>query len=176
MAIGATIYRVHLNIADMDRHYYEEHTLTMAKHPSETDLRLMVRLIAFVRHANEALEFTKGISQEDEPDLWQKSLSDDIDLWIDIGQPDEKRVKKACGRSKEVFIYIYQEGPGSAWFKLLEKKFKRFSNLRIVYLKIEGEIEALVSRSMDLQCNISDGEIDLIKDDNSVHVNCIDWK
>ena len=92
MAAKATIYKALLNIANMDSHYYAEHNLTMAKHPSETDLRLMVRLVAFILNADEDLEFCKGISQEDEPDLWQKSLGGEITLWIDLGQPDEKRI------------------------------------------------------------------------------------
>ena len=88
MAANATIYKASLNIADMDRNYYEEHNFTLAKHPSETDLRLMVKLVAFMLNADEQLLFTKGISQDDEPDLWQKALNGDIKLWIDLGQPD----------------------------------------------------------------------------------------
>ena len=110
MAANATIYKAHLNIANMDIHYYGEHNCTLAKHPSENDLRLLVRVIAFILNANEDLSFCKGISEDDEPDLWQKSLSGDIELWIDLGQPDEKRIKKACGRSDRVIIYTYQEG------------------------------------------------------------------
>ena len=95
MAVGSTIYKCNLNIANMDRHYYDEQSLTLAKHPSETDLRVMIRLIAYVLNADEALEFTRGISDDEAPDLWQKSLTGDIELWIDIGQPEEKRIKKA---------------------------------------------------------------------------------
>ena len=114
MATKATIYKALLNIANMDSHYYAEHNLTMAKHPSETDLRLMVRLITFILNADEDLAFTKGISHEDEPDLWKKSLGGDIELWIELGQPDEKCIKKACGRSDQVIIYTYQEGMATA--------------------------------------------------------------
>ncbi len=170
MATKATIYKVVLNIANMDIHYYDEHNLTLAKHPSENDLRLMVRLIAFTLNANEDLVFCKGISQEDEPDLWQKSLSGDIDLWIDLGQPDEKRIKKACGRSKNVIIYTYQEGMSSAWFSQMEKNLKRFNNLKVIFINIDGDIEKIVDRSMHLQANISDMELTLINDDQSVLV------
>ena len=85
MAQKATIYKVELSIADMDRHYYETHNLTVAKHPSETDERLMVRLLAFALNAHEKLEFTRGLSSDDEPDIWQKSLSGELELWVDIG-------------------------------------------------------------------------------------------
>jgi uncharacterized protein YaeQ len=176
MAAKATIYKALLNIADMDRHYYAEHNLTLAQHPSENDLRLMVRLTAFVLNANETLMFCKGISQDDEPDLWQKSLSGDIELWIDLGQPDEKRIKKACGRSEKVIIYTFQEGMATAWFKQIENSLKRFNNLQVFYLKMDGDIESLTKRSMDLQCNISDNELTLIDNENSVLITQEMWK
>ena len=87
MAQKATIYKVELSVSDMDRHYYETHKLTVAKHPSETDERLMVRLIAFALNAREQLEFSRGLSTDDEPDLWEKSLSGEIDLWVTLGLP-----------------------------------------------------------------------------------------
>jgi len=168
MAIKATIHKAQLNIADMDIHYYGEHSLTLAKHPSENDLRLMVRVIAFVLNAHEDLGFTKGISQDDEPDLWQKDMGGDIELWIDLGQPDERRIKKACGRSKKVIIYTYQEGSASAWWNQMKKTLHRFKNLSIVNLKIDGDVEALVQRAIKLQCNMMDGELTLIDDKKSV--------
>ena len=176
MAVGATIYKCNLNIANMDIHYYAEHSLTMAKHPSESDLRLMIRLITFALNASEALEFTKGISQDDEPDVWAKDLSGDIDLWIDIGQPDEKRIRKACGRSEKVIIYNYLEGSALSWWKQAEKTLGRFKNLSVVFLKIDGDLEALAQRGMQLQCNISDGELTLIADENSVVIQPEVWK
>jgi len=176
MAIGTTIYKCNLNIANMDTHYYNEHTLTMAKHPSESDLRLMIRLLSFALNANENLVFTKGISQDDEPDLWAKNLSGDIELWIDIGQPEEKRIRKASGRSDTVKIYIYQEGNGQAWLKQNSKVLKRFKNLSVIYLDVEGDLEALCERTMNLQCNISDGELTLINADDSVLVRSVIWK
>lgn len=175
MAANATIYKALLNIANMDIHYYQEHNLTLAKHPSENDLRLMIRLIAFTLNANEDLEFCKGISQDDEPDLWQKSLAGDIELWIDLGQPDEKRIKKACGRSKKVIVYLFQEGMASSWFKQVEKSLKRFKNLEVVYLNIEGDILDFVKRSMSLQANISDAELSLIEGDNTVEITRDVW-
>ncbi len=175
MATKATIYKALLNIANMDSHYYAEHNLTMAKHPSETDLRLMVRLVAFILNADEGLEFTKGISQDDEPDLWKKSLGGDIELWIDLGQPDEKRIKKACGRSEQVIIYTYQEGMATAWWKSIETSLIRFSNLKVVHLDMDGDIEVLAKRAMNLQANISDGELTLIDEEHSVVIREKNW-
>jgi len=175
MATKATIYKALLNIANMDSHYYAEHNLTIAKHPSETDLRLMVRLIAFILNADEELVFCKGISQEDEPDLWKKSLGGDIELWIDLGQPDEKRIKKACGRSEKVIIYTYQEGMAMSWWKSIETSLTRFSNLQVIHLEMAGDIEMLTKRTMPLQANISDGELTLMEEDKSVIVKENIW-
>jgi len=176
MAKGATIYKASLNIANMDTHYYAEHELTIAKHPSETDLRLMVRIISFVFNASEDLSFTKGIDQDDEPDIWEKRLDGEIKLWIDLGQPDEKRIRKACGRSDEVMIVTYQDGAARSWWKQEENKLKRFKNLGVLHLNIKGDIEALVQRSMKLQCNISDGELSMLLDEKSVEVTQEIWK
>lgn len=163
MATKATIYKALLNIANMDTNYYNEHNLTLALHPSETELRLMARVVAFILNANEDLAFCKGISEDDEPDIWEKDLDGSIKLWIDLGQPDEKRIKKACGRSEKVIIYTYQENMASPWFKQLENNINRFRNLSIIHLNIqEEEIEELAKRSMVLQCNISDEELTLI--------------
>ena len=96
MALGSTIFKATVQIADLNRHYYADHQLTLARHPSETDERLMIRLLSFLLHVDERLKFTKGLCADDEPDLWQHSLSGDIELWIDVGLPDERRVRKAC--------------------------------------------------------------------------------
>ena len=176
MAKGATIYKASLNIANMDTHYYAEHELTIAKHPSETDLRLMVRIISFVFNASEDLSFTKGIDQDDEPDIWEKRLDGEIKLWIDLGQPDEKRIRKACGRSDEVMIVTYQDGAARSWWKQEENKLKRFKNLGVLHLNIKGDIEVLVQRSMKLPCNISDGELSMLLDEKSVEVTQEIWK
>ncbi len=176
MAANATIYKANINIANMDTNYYAEHNLTLAKHPSENNLRLMARLLAFVFNADKDLVFCKGISQDDEPDLWQKDLSGDILLWIDLGQPDEKRIKKACGRSKKVVIYVYQEGIATPWFKQNKKLLNRFKNLSIIYLNIDGNIQELSERSMSLQANISDGELNLISEEKSIIITEAIWK
>lgn len=97
MAIKSTIYKIDLQVSDMDRNYYQQHNLTIAKHPSETDERVMVRLIGFAMYANEALIFGKGLSDDEEPDLWQKDLTGAIELWMDVGLPTEKIFAKQQG-------------------------------------------------------------------------------
>lgn len=176
MAANATIHRASLNIANMDSNYYNEHNFTLAKHPSENEYRLMVRLVAFVLNANDDLVFCKGIAQDDEPDLWQKALDGDIKLWIDLGQPDEKRIKKACGRSDKVIIYTYQEGSASAWWKQTQKVIKRFKNLSVINLNIEGDIQSLAKKAITLQCNISDAELTLLDDEINVGITEDIWQ
>lgn len=158
MAISSTINKVSLNVANMDTHYYADHELTVAQHPSETDFRFMVRIIAFVLNADEQLTFTKGLCSDEEPELWQKSLTGDIELWVDLGQPDEKRLRKACGRAAKVIVYTYHERKASVWWQQQQQKLARFANLTVQRIDAEG-VEVLVKRNMQLQCSIQDGEV-----------------
>ncbi|MBE0575084.1 MAG: YaeQ family protein [Desulfuromonadales bacterium] len=160
MAQSATIFKAHLQISDMDRHYYDEHQLTLARHPSETDERMMVRLLAFALHANDHLSFTKGLCDDDEPALWQKSFSDEIELWIDVGLPDERRLRKACSRATQVCLYIYGGRNAELWWQRNIDKLRRFTNLSVIEIPEVAcnALATLVQRSMQLQCTIQDGE------------------
>ncbi len=160
MALKATIYKADLQIADMDRNYYTTHPLTMARHPSETDERMMIRLMAFAIHADESLSFTKGLFDVDEPDLWQKDLTGAIQLWIEVGQPDEKRLMKACGRSEQVIVYCYS-ATSHIWYKQIANKVERAKNLTIINIDSDASarLEKLAQRTMQLQCTIQDGQI-----------------
>ncbi len=169
MALSASIHKVSLNIADMDRQYYQEHELTVAMHPSETEFRLLVRIIAFALNAHEHLVFTKGLAVDGEPELWQKTLSDEIEVWIDFGQVDEKRIRKACGRSKQVCIYTYQARKSSIWWEQNRQKLSRHANLSVFSIDAEG-VEALLDRHMKLQCIIDDGAMSLSDETNSISV------
>lgn len=160
MALKATIFKADLQIADMDRHYYGDHALTIARHPSETDERMMVRLLAFALHAHEALQFGKGLSTEDEPDLWQKDLTGAIELWVEVGQPDDKRVLKACGRAAQVAVYSYGS-VSKVWWAQTATKLERAKNLSVVQLPppVTIELAALAQRTMRLQCTVQDGQV-----------------
>ncbi len=160
MALKATIYKADLQIADMDRHYYQDHGLTIARHPSETDERMMVRLLAFAVHADPSLAFTKGLFDTDEPDIWLKDLTGAIDLWVEVGQPDEKRLMKACSRAERVFVYSYSAA-SQIWFKGIVNKLDRAKKLTIVNIPAEtsAALSKLAQRSMQLQCTIQDGQV-----------------
>ena len=173
MALSSTIFKASLQISDMDRHYYDDHQLTLARHPSETDERMMVRLLAFVLHADELLSFTKGLCADEEPALWQKSLSDEIELWIDVGLPDERRLRKACSRSSQVCLYLYGGRNADLWWQRNASKLNRFSNLSVFEISELAcqELTTLVQRSMKLQCTIQDGEVWLNCGDQTVNVS-----
>lgn len=172
MALKATIFKSELQIADMDRHYYQDHSLTIARHPSETDERMMMRILAFILHANEALTFAKGLSADDEPDLWQKDLTGAIALWIEVGQPDEKRILKACGRSEKVFIYSYG-GNSSIWWSQINSRVDRAKNLTIINLQPATSLALakLAQRNMQLQCTIQDGQVWITANGETVQVD-----
>tara|TARA_R110001599_G_scaffold64023_3_gene178986 strand:- start:613132 stop:613686 length:555 start_codon:yes stop_codon:yes gene_type:complete len=160
MALKSTIFKAELQIADMDRHYYDAPVLTIARHPSETDERMMVRLLAFALHASETLAFTKGLSADDEPDLWQKDLTGAIDLWIEVGQPDERRLLKACGRSNQVIVYSYSSN-SHIWWRQIASKVERAKNLCVINVSAETsqQLATLAQRNMQLQCTIQDAQI-----------------
>jgi uncharacterized protein YaeQ len=172
MAIKATIFKVNLQIADMERHYYQDHALTLARHPSETDERLMVRLLAFALHAHEYLEFGQGMTNDEEADLWRKDLTGSIELWIDVGIPDEKLIRKACGRSNQVVVYCYGGRVADMWFAQNSAQFERQKNLTIINLPTESTkaLAKLAQRNMNLQCTIQDGQVWLGDGDASVQV------
>lgn len=178
MALKSTIYKAELQISDMDRHYYQSHGLTIAQHPSETNERMMLRVLAFALYAHENLQFTKGLSAEDEPDIWQKNLRDEIELWIDLGQPDEKRIRKACGRAEQVVLLTYGGSTADIWWKKTGDKLARFDNLTVINIVMsESEaLQTLVERTMQLQCTIDNGQIWLSMADKSVEVNPVFWK
>ena len=161
MALKATIFKADLQIADMDRRYYGDHTLTIARHPSETDERMMVRLLAFALHADEALSFGRGLSSDDEPDVWQKDLTGAIEIWIDVGLPDEKRIRRACGRALRVFVYSYGGRGAELWWDLANARLSQVENLSVFSLPVASTqaLAKLALRNMQLQFTIQEGQI-----------------
>jgi uncharacterized protein YaeQ len=161
MALRATIYRADLTVSDLDRHVYGVHALTLARHPSETEERLMVRLLAFALHADEALAFGPGLSTEDEPDLIRRDDTGVIDLWIDVGLPDEKAVRKACGRARQVVVLAYGARKVDSWWQENAAGFARNGNLTVLALSGEETeaLQALAARAMTLTCTVQDGHV-----------------
>ncbi|MBT3040001.1 MAG: YaeQ family protein [Candidatus Thiodiazotropha sp. (ex Ctena orbiculata)] len=177
MALKATVFKAEVQVSDMERGYYQTYNLTLARHPSETDERLMVRLLAFTLNADAALCFTKGLSTDDEPDLWRKSLSDEIESWIELGQLDEKRLRRACGLAKQVIVYLYAEKSANVWWSQQQDMVRRFSNLRIAMLAVVGDtrLESLAQRNMSLHATVQDNQVWLSDDQRTVTIDVQEW-
>lgn len=172
MALKSTIFKAELQVSDLDRHYYAAHALTLARHPSETDERMMVRLLAFALFAEEYLAFGKGLSAEDEPDLWKKDLTGAVDLWIEVGLPDEREIRKACGKAQRVVVLCYGGRGADLWWGQNRDKLERLRNLLVMNLSpaTSQGLAALAQRNMSLQCTVQDGQAWLTDGERTVHV------
>lgn len=163
MALKSTVYKVQLALADMDRHLYADHGMTLALHPSETEERMMVRLLAFAlqvpRDGDDGeLRFSRGLSDADEPALWRHALDGSLRHWVEVGLPDERRLARACGRADRVSVYAY--GPSvSVWWAAIRNKLTRLRGLEVWQITAEHSmaLTALAQRSMQLQCSVQDG-------------------
>lgn len=177
MALKATIYKAELQIADMDRHYYADHALTIARHPSETDERMMVRLVVFALLASDSLTFTKGLSDADEPDLWQKDLTGHIEKWVDLGQPDEKRMARAAGRADSALVVAHAGKTADIWWQGVQNKVARLDKLE-VWTLADGTataLAALAERSMRLQFTRQDDQLWVGSSTKAVDPVLVEW-
>jgi uncharacterized protein YaeQ len=161
MALSATIFKIALNIADLDRGYYADHALVVARHPSETSERMMVRVLAFALHASEFLEFGRGISTDDEPTLWDKDLTGQIKLWIDVGLPDERLTRRACGRADEVIVYAYGGRGADMWWNANAKLLAKNKNLQVQIVNYDTSkaLAKMAERALNIQCTIQEGSV-----------------
>lgn len=170
MAPKATVVKAELQVSDLDRHYYASHNLTLAQHPSETVERLMVRLLAFALHADERLEFGRGLSDEDEPALWRRGYTGEVEQWIELGQPDESRIRRACGRAQQVVVITYSGHGAGIWWDKNAASLARLKNLAVIDIAPDhvGAVTALFDRGMRLTAMIQDGELQLMDTERTV--------
>ena len=161
MAINSSVHKVQLNVADLDQHVYGDYALTVACHPSETDERLMVRLLAFALHAHERLEFGRGLGEQDDPDLWRRDLTGKVEQWIEIGLPDDRRVRKACGVADDVVVMAYGGRAAELWWGKAEPEVRRCRNLEVVVIApaTSAALAKMAAPRMDLQYMVQDGEL-----------------
>ncbi len=171
MALKAIIYKADLQVSDIDRNHYADHALTIARHPSETDERMMVRVLTYALHAQEGIALTRGLFNVDEPEIWVKDLTGAIKLWIDVGQPDESRLRKACSRAEQVVVVCHASS-AEVWWKQIEVKLARLTNLSVLRLPadVSQALVALTERTMKLQCLVQDGAVWLSNGNASVAV------
>ena len=170
MAPKATVIKAELQVTDLDRHYYASHNLILAQHPSETEERLMVRLLAFALHADERLEFGRGLSDEEEPALWRRDYTGEIEQWIELGQPDESRIRKACGRAQQVVVITYSGHGADVWWNKNAAALARLKNLTVIDIDADSvaAVTALYERSMRMTAMIQDGELQLMNTEHTV--------
>lgn len=173
MALKSTIFKVEIQVADLDRSHFGDYSLTIARHPSETDERMMVRLLAFVLNASETLTFGRGLSSDaDEADLYELDPTGSIERWIDVGLPDEKIIRRACNRSRHVMILSYGARTAEIWWQQTAGKVAGQKNLRVLALNTEESqaLAGLAERNMRLQCTIQDGVVWLGSDSQHVEL------
>jgi uncharacterized protein YaeQ len=186
MALKSTIFKANLQIADIDHSYYADHALTLARHPSETDERMMVRLVAMAIHAHElvdtcggdgTLAFGAGLSDPEDPDVSLTDFTGRKRLWIEVGQPEDKPLAKACSKADAVFLYVFSSA-ADVWWRGMESKLARLDKLQAWRLPTEAApaLAALAERSMQLQATVQEGEITLSSTRGSVHIVPIRWK
>jgi uncharacterized protein YaeQ len=178
MALKATIFKAVLQISDLERQYYGTHALTIAQHPSETEARMMVRLLAFALFADEELKFTRGLSSVEEPELWQWSLSGELDLWIDLGQPEIKRLRQASGKARRVVVVTSGGRAAEIWYQKNRDELARLKNLTVQNLAVQDQatLAGLVDRNMELQLTISEEQIWLTSNDHTVEITKERWQ
>jgi uncharacterized protein YaeQ len=172
MALKSTIIKTHLSLSDMDRHVYQDISATVAQHPSENEHRLMIRLLAYALQYQEQLEFTKGLCADDEPEIWVKNYSDEIELWVELGLPDEKRLKKACNKAKQVVLYAYGENTQAMWWQKNQSKLASYNNLSVISLPFSAteQLATMAARSISLTITVQDAEIWVSNEQQSVHL------
>jgi uncharacterized protein YaeQ len=186
VAIKSTIYKAHLSVADIDHGYYADHALTLARHPSETDERMMVRLVALALQAHRlhddcqgdgTLAFGAGLSNPDEPDVWLRDFTQRIRLWVEVGQPEDKPLSRACSLSDQVYVYAFHHA-AEVWWKGIHNKLSRLDKLQVWMLPpgAATELATLATRSMQLQATIQEGQLMLSGDKGTVTIEPIRWK
>jgi len=176
MALKATIYKAQLQIADMDRGVYADHSVIIARHPSETDERMMIRLLAFALNVpaddkQGQLEFAKDLWDVDEPALWHKDYTNAVRHWIDVGQPDDKRLMRAAGRAERVSVYSFASST-PVWWKGIERKLTRAANLVVWQIEATPSqaLAKLANRTMQLQVTVQDGTVWMSSAADSVEI------
>jgi len=178
LALKATLFKAELTIADLDRHYYHTHPLTLARHPAEDNARMMVRLLAFALNAHQQLQFTRGLCIAEEPALWRHADDGHLLQWIDLGQHNEKRLRRACQRAGEVTVYTYQGTSSHAWWQQLHHKLTRLRNLSVYYLPPHSleQLVALSQRTMKVTCIVQEGEVRLTTASTSAMLALHPWQ
>jgi uncharacterized protein YaeQ len=186
MALKSTVFKANLQIADIDNGYYADHALTLARHPSETDERMMVRLVALalqahkldsICHGDGTLAFGEGMSNPEEPDAWLRDYTGRTRVWMEVGQPEDKPLIKACGKADSVVLYCFSHA-AEVWWRSMENKLSRPQNLDVwrIPTAASQSLATLAQRSMQLQATVQEGALTLGDSKNAVEIEPVRWK
>jgi uncharacterized protein YaeQ len=186
LALKSTIFKANLSIADIDHAYYADHTLTLARHPSETDERMMIRLAALALNAHRVqtdcggdatLGFGAGLSNPDDPDVWIRDYTERTRLWIEVGQPEDKPIAKACAKADQVIVYCFSQ-PAEVWWRGIETKLTRLHNLAVLRVPAAASqaLATLAQRSMQLQATVQEGNLMFSDGSGSIDIEPIRLK
>jgi uncharacterized protein YaeQ len=167
MAIKSTIFKANVQIADIDHGYYADHALTLARHPSETDERC---------NGDGVLAFGAGLSDPDEPDVMLTDFTGRKRLWIEVGQPEDKPLLKACSKADQVMLYVFSHS-GDVWWKSMQTKLTRPNNLQVWRIPhtASQELAKLAERSMQLQATVQEQVLMMGNGTNTVDIECVRW-
>jgi len=186
VALKSTVFKADVQLADIDHGCYTDLQLTLARHPSETDERMMVRLAALALQAHQVQElcggdakigFGAGLSSPDEPDVQLQDFTGRVRLWVEVGQPDDKALTKACSKADAVIVYAY--GPAAdVWWRGIEAKLARLGRLSVWRLPAPDAqaLARLAERSMQLQATVQEGQLTLSGVAASVTLEPLRWK
>lgn len=186
MALKSTIYKANVQLADIDHAYYADHALTLARHPSETDERMMIRLAALAVNAHELvttcggdghLAFGAGLSDPEDPDVWLRDFTGRTRLWIEVGQPEDRPLIKACAKADRVRLYVFSTS-AEIWWRGIESKLTRLSNLEVFRIPTDAsqQLAGMASRSMQLQATVQEGGLTLSDGREHVEVDMLRWR
>jgi len=161
MALKATVFKADLQVANLDQNHFGDYSLTLAQHPSETIERVMIRLLAFALYASEDLRFGRGLSNEEDAAVWEIDPGGVTRLWIDVGLPDEVRVKKACSRADRAVIVTYGGRPSDMWWQQSANTLKRYKNLSVIQISPEDSAKLVeaAGRTMRLSWTIQEAMV-----------------
>jgi uncharacterized protein YaeQ len=173
MALRSTIYKVDLEVSNLDRQVFDSRSLALARHPSETAERLMVRLLAYALHLDEGLAFGRGLSNEDEAAIWRHDLDCRLRLWIDVGLPDERALRRASGRADAVVLYTYGGRAAAQWWEQNEEALRRLTNLTVIELAQDFTLALaeLAARNLRAQLTVQDGDLWFSAGDRTLHAS-----
>ncbi len=178
MALKATIYKATLDISDLRRQYYDRHSLTVALHPSETEARMLVRLLAFGLYADPELKFTRGLSTVEEPDLWRKNLREEVELWIEVGQPEVRRLRQACGKAQQVAVIASGGRSAAVWWQKNARELAGLHNLSVTNLALPDRfgLATPAGRNLSLQLTIDADRLWLTAGDRTLEIGLESWQ